>query len=98
MPHFGRLLRAAQQSVAWFLNRPGIQEMRAMDEDFYVVLAIQSWQRGPPFLPAEAAKSLVSQRVKSIREARATVTIAAGQQLGLTDWIRFEPAKELLGP
>ena len=54
VPHFGRLVKAAQQSVAWLLNRPGIQEMRAMDQDFYVVLAIQSWQRGPPFLPAEA--------------------------------------------
>ena len=29
-----------------------------------------------------------------MHEARATVSIAAGQHLGLTDWVRFEPGRE----
>ena len=49
-------------------------------EEFYIILAIQSWQRGPPFLPTIDVKP--------------TVTIAAGAQLGLTSWSRFRPSGE----
>ena len=38
------VLRAATQ----FLNRPGITNLRALDENMYTVLSIHSCKRGPP--------------------------------------------------
>ena len=53
-------------------------------QDFYTILAIQSWQRGPPFLPARTGDGVVAP----------TVTIDAGEKLGLTSWSRFHPPGE----
>lgn len=33
VPQFRRVLESARKSTEWFLNCPGIKEMRAMDED-----------------------------------------------------------------
>ena len=53
-------------------------ELRKLDEQAYVALTIQSWQRGFPFLPCKGYEP--------------TVKIAAGEALGLTGWTRFSPS------
>jgi len=80
VPQFVKLLESARKSTEWFLNRPGVHQLRQMDEEFYTILAIQSWQRGPPFLPNT--------------DGSPTVTIDAGEKLGLTSWARFHPPQE----
>lgn len=84
VPQFARLMESARKSTEWFLNRPGVNQLRQLDEDFYTILAIQSWQRGPPFLPARTGDGVVAP----------TVTIDAGEKLGLTSWSRFHPPGE----
>lgn len=78
--HFQLLLDSAQRASHWYLNRPGLQELREVDREAYIVLTIQSCKRGLPLYPAAEG-------------AEATVTIAAGAQLGLDRWVRFSPSQ-----
>mmetsp|Transcript_41127 Transcript_41127/g.73654 ORF Transcript_41127/g.73654 Transcript_41127/m.73654 type:complete len:432 (-) Transcript_41127:335-1630(-) len=78
--HFSLLLNTMWRTCEWFLNRPGVLKMRELDEQAYVALTIQSWQRGFPFLPLPRDS-----------KQEPTVTIAAGEDVGLPSWIRFTP-------
>ncbi|CAE7240497.1 unnamed protein product, partial [Symbiodinium microadriaticum] len=79
--HFELLIESCRRTCQWWLNRPGVEELRSHDQAAYVTLTIQSWQRGFPFLPSDAGQ-----------ETESTVTIAAGEALGLTGWTRFDPS------
>lgn len=79
--HFQLLLDSAQRAAHWFLNRPNLQELRQLDQASYIVLTIQSCKRGLPLYPVNG------------RDVEHTVTIAAGERLGLDRWIRFSPAR-----
>ena len=37
--------------VHWYMNRPGVQEMRAIDANLYICLAMRNYNRGPPMIP-----------------------------------------------
>eukprot|EP00437_Effrenium_voratum_P040369 CAMPEP_0181479956 /NCGR_PEP_ID=MMETSP1110-20121109/43552_1 /TAXON_ID=174948 /ORGANISM="Symbiodinium sp., Strain CCMP421" /LENGTH=244 /DNA_ID=CAMNT_0023605411 /DNA_START=47 /DNA_END=777 /DNA_ORIENTATION=+ len=69
--HFELLIESCRRTCQWWLNRPGVEELRSHDQAAYVTLTIQSWQRGFPFLPSDAGQ-----------ETESTVTIAAGEALG----------------
>ena len=62
------------------LNRPGISQIREFDEQVYDVLTIQSFKRGMPLLPAQQD------------EVEQITKIDAGKAMGLTKWIRYDPA------
>lgn len=74
---FRTFLTLAHRTCNWLLNRPGIVQLRAADESFYVILQIQSFQRGFPLVPV-------------FDEERAIVTIDAGEALGFRYWTRFQ--------
>ncbi|CAE7551561.1 Slc9a8 [Symbiodinium natans] len=74
------MLDSARKVVHGFLNRPGIQQMRELDQNFYVVLTIQSFKRGLPLLPVRSANG------------EDVTRIDAGHSMGLTSWIRYDPA------
>ena len=76
--HFSLVLSTARSTADWFLNRPGISELRRVDERFYVVVSMQSFKRGMPLLPAFA-------------DEQPDTEIDAGQQYGLKRWVRYEP-------
>ena len=79
--HFPTLLLSLRDLVHWFLNRPGVHDMRSLDSQFYLVLTMQTWRRGFPFLPAvddEEAKDTLT-------------TINAGRRRGLVTWVRYHP-------
>ena len=77
---FHGALESGRRVTHHYLNRPGIPQIRAFDEQFYVVLTMQSFKRGAPLLPAQP-------------DEREQVTkIDAGQAMGLTKWVRYEPA------
>jgi len=77
-PVLEEVLDASQETACWFLNRPGIREMRQLDQNLYVVLRMQSLRRGKPFLPALSGEA-------------ADVTIDAGVPDGLQRWVRYCP-------
>ena len=76
--HFRLLVESCRRTCEWWLNRPGIEKLREVDQQEYVTLTIQSWQRGFPFLPSKGQEP--------------TVTIVAGESLGLSSWTRFAPS------
>jgi len=80
--HFENILESSRDLTEWFLNRPGIAEMRRRDMQAYSILTIQSWRRGRPLIPA------VEEDVKASEEL---TTIDAGQRDGLTAWVRYHP-------
>ena len=55
--HHGLLLESAVRTATWFLNRPGIVQLRAIDANLYTVLSIHSCKRGPPLLPLPPAST-----------------------------------------
>lgn len=73
---FRTLMSIAHKTVEWMFNRPGIERLRVLDQNFYVILQIQSFGRGFPLIPSA--------------ESDAVVTIDAGAQLGYPHWKRFE--------
>jgi len=81
--HFQLLLDSACRASHWLLNGPRSRELRDMDQDAYVVLTIQSCKRGLPLYPLPSASYGVEP----------TVTIAAGEPLGLENWVRFSPCQ-----
>ncbi|CAK9051725.1 Modification methylase Eco47II (M.Eco47II) (Cytosine-specific methyltransferase Eco47II) [Durusdinium trenchii] len=80
-PAFPLFTTGARKAFQWFLNRPGLQEMRplarairspfwgSIDSNFYVLLAIRSFNRGPPMLPQAEPDTQ-------------SISIAAGEELG----------------
>lgn len=74
---FSFLTDMVRKAMVRFLNRPGIQQMRQVDEEFYLVLCMRSFNRGPPLVP----------EIRDI-EADELVTISAGKHLGLSTWTR----------
>ena len=80
--YFGLMMESCRRTCQWWLNRPGVEELRSLDQQAYVTLTIQSWQRGFPFLPSREDST------------ESTVTIAAGEALGLPVWTRFDPYLE----
>ena len=78
--HYMMLLESGRRTAQWFLNRPGISEMRSIDQQFYVVLAIHSFKRGMPQLP-----------VQTPNPGDAVTRIDAGQRMGLTTWVCYHP-------
>ncbi|CAJ1367230.1 unnamed protein product [Effrenium voratum] len=73
---FRFLLDSSWKTAEWFLNRPGIKELREADQKFYTVLSMQSFKRGLPLVPSKRP---------------ATVEIDAGERVGFRHWARFEP-------
>ncbi|CAL1152191.1 unnamed protein product [Cladocopium goreaui] len=52
-PFFFLLMDEAHRVVQGYMNRPGIQELRQADEQFYITLALRNFNRGPPLLPSD---------------------------------------------
>lgn len=88
--HLRLLLDSATRTAQWFVNRPGIDELRALDKDFYSVLTVQSCRRGLPLLPMAVEETESAQCAMGSRD---WVTIDDGQELNLDQWMRFEPGK-----
>lgn len=76
LPHIVRLAHLAEKCIQWLLNRPGIAELRKLDEEHYVVLAISCTKRGPPLLPAG-------------EDSTESIGIQAGEAIGFPKWRRF---------
>ncbi|CAL1140009.1 unnamed protein product [Cladocopium goreaui] len=76
--HFRSVLSSARSTAESYLNRPGIVELREMDEQFYVVISMQSFKRGMPLLPAYPDEHCLTE-------------IDAGERFGLRRWVRYEP-------
>jgi len=77
-PYVRQLAHGAEMAIAWVLNRPGIAELRKLDAEHYVVLAISCIKRGPPMLPSNALE----------HPAKSTF-IQAGEEFGFTHWQRY---------
>ncbi|CAE7942200.1 unnamed protein product, partial [Symbiodinium sp. KB8] len=76
------VITSARALMMWHINHPGMEEMRRLDQQFYVVLTIHSWPRGRPFLPVSEESS------EDMEEA---TTIDAGRRVGLASWCRYQP-------
>ena len=63
-------------NINQFLNGPKTQKARAVDAKMYLVLALRSFNRGHPLVPGHSKDS---------------VTVGAGEALGLVFWKRFAP-------
>jgi len=79
---FESVITSARALMDWYVNRPGMDEMRRLDQQFYVVLTIHSWPRGRPFLP------VLKQGTGDIEDV---TTIDAGRRQGLAHWGRYHP-------
>lgn len=44
LPRFRILLESARKTAQWFLNRPGIADLRNADEKYYMVGRAGLWQ------------------------------------------------------
>ncbi|CAE7702475.1 unnamed protein product, partial [Symbiodinium sp. CCMP2456] len=75
-------MESGRRVAEYYLNRPGISRLRALDQQFYVVLTIQTFKRGFPLMP-----------VRSGEEHEDVTRIDAGNHLGLATWVRYDPAK-----
>ena len=78
---FQSVITSARALMDWYVNRPGMEEMRRLDEQFYVVLTIHSWSRGRPFLPV----------LETAEDIEDVTTIDAGRRQGLAFWGRYHP-------
>jgi len=76
--HITLLLESAERFAHTFLRN----SERAMDQQFYRVLTVQSCKRGLPLVPLTD---------DGVADHQPTVTIAAGKHAGLTRWVRYEP-------
>ena len=77
--HFRSVLSSARNTAESYLNRPGVVELRELDQQFYVVISMQSFKRGMPLLPAYPNEASVTD-------------IHAGERCGLRRWVRYEPS------
>ena len=76
-------MESGRRVAQYYLNRPGISQLRALDQQFYVILTIQTFKRGFPLIP-----------VLSGEEREDVTRIDAGNHLGLATWVRYDPAKD----
>eukprot|EP00435_Cladocopium_sp_Y103_P025545 s3145_g6.t1 len=58
-PSFQMLTDTTYTVMHWYMNRPGVQQMRAIDENFYVCLALRNYNRGPPMIPDECGTTAI---------------------------------------
>lgn len=58
-PSFQMLTDTTYTVMHWYMNRPGVQQMRAIDENFYVCLALRNYNRGPPMIPDESGTTAI---------------------------------------
>lgn len=79
--HLRLLFETARRTAQWFVNRPGICELRQHDKNYYTILTVQSCRRGLPFLPVGQMNVPEDQ----------VVTITDGETPGLDRWIRYTP-------
>ncbi|CAE7762871.1 mucK [Symbiodinium sp. CCMP2456] len=70
-------LDTALRAATHLLNRPGITDLRALDENMYTVLSIHSCKRGPPLLPLAPGST-----------EPAAVTIKTDERSQLGEWSR----------
>ncbi|CAE7551600.1 Slc9a8 [Symbiodinium natans] len=77
---FHEAMESGSKVVQYYLNRPGIHQIRQLDQEFYVVLSMQSFKRGYPLLPVHSG------------QGDHVTRIDAGQSMGLTNWVRYDPA------
>lgn len=82
--HLRLLLESASRAAQWFVNRPGVVELRRNDAEFYTVLTVQSCRRGLPLIPLRPSEAAPDAE---------TVRIQDGQWLGLDRWTRFWPQR-----
>lgn len=75
-PLYAMITDMYYKAMVRFLNRPEAQDMRATDSNFYLVLAMRSFNRGPPMIPHRGTDP-------------AEITISSGQDMGLASWSRF---------
>ena len=83
-PHLPITLQLLRSTVNWCLNRPGAAVERHMSRTFYVVLALSSFKRGWPMIPARGKGG------KGGKEKPATIN--RGRDWGLGAWERYRPA------
>ncbi|CAE7597175.1 unnamed protein product [Symbiodinium sp. CCMP2592] len=76
------VITSARALMLWHINHPGMEEMRRLDQQFYVVLTIHSWPRGRPFVPVSE---------QSAEDVEEVTTIDAGRRHGLAYWCRYQP-------
>lgn len=88
---FRLLMEGAHHSVQYLFNRPSIQRLREIDENFYVTLGIRSFKRGPTMVP------VVQKHETSADQTDAMVTIHAGERLGLNLWRCYKSKREKRG-
>ncbi|CAE7558876.1 Slc9a8 [Symbiodinium sp. CCMP2592] len=81
--HWDKALEAVRRTARYYLNRPGMIQMRTFDQQCYIVLSIQSFKRGFPMLPVPCDEF----------GSAGVTTINAGRSMGLTTWARYDPAK-----
>ena len=79
--HLRLLFETARRTAQWFVNRPGISELRHHDKNYYTILTVKSCCRGLPFLPVGQMKV----------QGPDVVTITDGEKDGLDRWIRYNP-------
>lgn len=74
-PLFPLITDGAHKGLLRYLNRPALREMHVVDANFYTVLAMRSFNRGPPLLPCG--------------KEEAEIAISSGEAVGLKHWRRF---------
>ncbi|CAJ1445440.1 unnamed protein product, partial [Effrenium voratum] len=62
-PDLGRTLESFHHIVVQILNRPGIEELRQIDKEFYITLSMRHFKRGPPLLPVDSQHERVDVRL-----------------------------------
>ncbi|CAE7305641.1 Slc9a8 [Symbiodinium sp. CCMP2592] len=81
-----RTIESGRKVAQYYLNRPGICEIRAFDQQYYVVLTIQSFKRGNPMIPVYTDED-------GKDDSEDVTRIDAGKSMGLTTWARYDPAE-----
>lgn len=57
-PFYSSLISSATQVICEVLNRPGVKALRDLDANFYIILSLRNFNRGPPMLPADSQDSV----------------------------------------
>lgn len=74
-PFYSSLISSATEVVCQVLNRPGVRALRELDANFYIILSLRNFNRGPPMLPADSQDSV-------------SISISGGD-LGLCCWTDY---------
>lgn len=77
---FFMMLELVYTAACEFVNRPGVPEMRAIDDQLYVVLSLRNYNRGAPLVPYSSTFAEEEQEV---------FTVHTGKDIGLESWTRF---------